>query len=108
METKNFRYHAYRSYALYIHGLLGKFNRKVIPACLVKRIRDMYPSDGGYTGYIHVDPNSGEVVPHDELEQLQIELAGELATLLCGPFDHHAGISIFGDVFYNDMLLKIM
>ena len=78
MKNENYRYHAYRSYVKYIYGLLGKFNRKVVPACLVKRIREFYPSDSGsYVGYVHINPETGEEVPHDELEQLRMELEGE-------------------------------
>ena len=71
MKNENYCYHAYRSYVKYLYGLLGKFNRKVVPACLVKRIREFYPSDSGsYVGYVHINPETGEEVPHDEPEQI--------------------------------------
>ena len=83
MTTTNYRYHAYRSYTSYIHGLLGRWQRKVVPACLVKRIRELYPSaDNTYVGYIHVNPETGEEIPHDELEQLQMELEGKNGNIL--------------------------
>ena len=87
MTTTNYRYHAYRSYTSYIHGLLGRWQRKVVPACLVKRIRELYPSaDDTYVGYIHVNLETGEEIPHNELEQLQMELDGKngnIVVVLC-------------------------
>lgn len=52
MTNKNYRYHAYRSYIQYMHGRLGRKNRRVIPACVVAKIRSIWPStDGLYVGY---------------------------------------------------------
>ena len=59
MTNKNYRHHAYREYVEYIHGLLGKHNRKVIPSCVVWYIRGRWPDPhGNYTGY---KPGSDEV-----------------------------------------------
>ena len=45
---------AYHQYSAWSHHYesLGRGNRVVIPACVVKRIREEFPSqDGHYTGY---------------------------------------------------------
>ena len=41
-----------RQFILLAHGYLGKGNRKVIPSCAVKMIRNQYPSpDNVYMGF---------------------------------------------------------
>lgn len=66
MTNTNYRYHAYRSYISYMHGRLGPRNRRVIPACVVAKIRSLWPSeDGTYVGYKACDDGDGE--PQDEL-----------------------------------------
>lgn len=35
MTNKDYRYHAYRQYIMYMNAKLGRYNRKVIPACVV-------------------------------------------------------------------------
>ena len=46
------RHMAYRRYILWKYHRLGANNRRVIPSCVVKKIRQRYPSpDGIYTGY---------------------------------------------------------
>lgn len=49
---ESFRKAAYRQFALWQYGKLGRGNRKVIPACSVRRIRAQYPaSDGKYMDF---------------------------------------------------------
>lgn len=51
-STRAFRKAAYRQFVLDKYGYLGKGNRKVFPACVVKKIREHYPSQTGvYMGY---------------------------------------------------------
>ena len=46
------RYAAYRQFCWWVHARLGKGVRKIIPACVVSKIRETYPSkDGIYTGF---------------------------------------------------------
>ena len=66
MTNANYRYHAYRSYVDYIYGFLGKYNRRVIPACVTSYIRNMWP-DESYRGFVEVDEDGNEIpVPVDE------------------------------------------
>lgn len=52
------RFTAYRQYCLWAWGKLGKHNRKVIPSCIVCRIRDRFPDpNGNYTGFLDVEYN---------------------------------------------------
>lgn len=51
-STRAFRKAAYRQFILDRYGYLGKGNRKVCPACVVKTVRHHYPSQTGvYMGY---------------------------------------------------------
>ena len=56
---RSYRYAAYRQFTWFIHTKLGKGVRRVIPACVVKKIRERYPSEvGEYTGF-----KDGEELP---------------------------------------------
>ena len=49
---RSLRYAAYRQFGWRIHARLGKGVRRIIPACVVKKIRGEYPSaDSCYTGF---------------------------------------------------------
>ena len=49
---ESFRKAAYRQYVLWTYGKLGRGNRRVIPACVVRMIRAAYPApDGQYMGF---------------------------------------------------------
>ena len=48
-----FRKTSYRQYVLWRWGHLGYGNRRVIPSCIIWKIRDAYPEpDGEYMGYM--------------------------------------------------------
>ena len=48
----NYRKAAYRQYIMYQHGYLGRSVRKVIPSCVVWKVRDQYPApDNIYLGF---------------------------------------------------------
>ena len=51
-SPSNYRKAAYRQYIMYQHGYLGRAVRKVIPSCVVWKVRDNYPApDNNYLGY---------------------------------------------------------
>ena len=51
-SMESFRKAGYRQYALWRYGKLGRGNRRVIPTCVVRRIRTRYPApDGRYMGF---------------------------------------------------------
>eukprot|EP00795_Rhopilema_esculentum_P015960 gene15960-7292_t len=48
----SFRKAAYRQFTLWKYGRLGRDNRRILPSCVVKIIREAYPSpDGQYMGF---------------------------------------------------------
>ena len=58
----NYRYAAYHQFIWWVHDRLGRYVRKVIPACVVKAIRAVYPNaDGNYTGFRTHDESYSEV-----------------------------------------------
>lgn len=76
MDHASYRFHAYRSYINFMHGYLGRGNRRVIPACLVAYIRAHWPDpDDQYVGYKPVEDADEEEIPThfvfpDELDGL--------------------------------------
>lgn len=72
MTLKNYRYHAYRCYIFYIYGLLGRYNRKVIPSCVVNFIRQKWPDPmNNYVGFL-----AAETDDNDELNEVIGDLDG--------------------------------
>ncbi|XP_033114047.1 P2X purinoceptor 7-like [Anneissia japonica] len=56
IPNETFRLKAYRQFTYWVHDRLGKAIRRVIPACVVGRIRQEYPSDNGaYVGFKEAD-----------------------------------------------------
>ena len=57
---KKLRYVAFRSFSGWIHGYLGRGNRRKIPQCVTKAIRQAFPSPTGqYRGYLQRRPEAG-------------------------------------------------
>lgn len=50
-----YRHIAYRRFVLWIWHRLGRGNRKIIPACVVTKIRSVFPSEQ-YTGFQYPRP----------------------------------------------------
>lgn len=51
--NKSSRHAAYRQFILWIYGRLHRKDRRVVPSCCVKVIRDRYPDpEGNYKGFI--------------------------------------------------------
>lgn len=51
-SSNSFRKASYRQFCLWKYGKLGHGNRRVLPACVVRMIRQAYPAaDGHYMGY---------------------------------------------------------
>lgn len=53
INDQKLRYAAYRRYTVWIHGYLGRFNRKQIPQCATKAIKRAFPEEhpDRYTGF---------------------------------------------------------
>ncbi|XP_069109769.1 uncharacterized protein [Argopecten irradians] len=50
--NKSMRHSAYRNFTLWRHGRLGQGKRKVIPSCVIRKIRNKFPSSTNtYTGF---------------------------------------------------------
>lgn len=51
-DNNAMRHGAYRQFILWRHGRLGQGVRRVIPSCVVCKVRRVYPSaNGHYTGF---------------------------------------------------------
>ncbi|XP_057290227.1 P2X purinoceptor 7-like [Hydractinia symbiolongicarpus] len=63
VPNKAYRYAAYRQFTWWVHVRLGKSVRRVIPSCVVNKIRDTFPApDNIYTGF-----KDGRLVDENEL-----------------------------------------
>lgn len=52
LSVSTYRYVAYRQYTYWIHKKLGRKIRIAIPSCVVKKIRESFPSESGsYRGF---------------------------------------------------------
>ena len=52
---------AHRNFTSWVDGRLGPGIRRVIPSCIMERIRKQFPDeDGVYTGFIQGDNDSAE------------------------------------------------
>ena len=51
-KPSNFRHVAYQQYIIFSRGYLGRGNRKVVPSCVIWKVRDNYPApNNNYTGF---------------------------------------------------------
>ena len=58
---RTYRLLAYRNFTSRVHGRLGPGIRRVIPSCIVERIKKQFPEeDGVYTEFIQGDDDSAE------------------------------------------------
>ncbi|XP_014667403.1 PREDICTED: uncharacterized protein LOC106808979 [Priapulus caudatus] len=52
LTNRILRLAAYRQYTYWVHKRLGKGVRRVIPACVILKVREAYPEESGqYVGY---------------------------------------------------------
>ena len=55
-RNASWRFNAYRQFIIWVWGKLGRRNRKVVPSCVIWKIRDRFPdASGNYTGFMDVD-----------------------------------------------------
>ena len=53
---RTYRFAAYRQFTLLVHNRIGGIVRRVIPSCVVSKIREIFPApDGIYTGFKEED-----------------------------------------------------
>lgn len=53
---RSLRLAAYFQFTWWVHGYLGRGNRRVIPSCVVSAIRERYPeASGEYQGFQEAD-----------------------------------------------------
>uniref|UniRef100_A0A8C5Q8W9 P2X purinoreceptor 7 intracellular domain-containing protein n=1 Tax=Leptobrachium leishanense TaxID=445787 RepID=A0A8C5Q8W9_9ANUR len=58
----DFRKTAYRAFTMWVYGYLGPRRRRPIPACVVKHIREAFPSpDNTYMGFIYANSDGNAV-----------------------------------------------
>lgn len=54
-EMNELRKAAYRQFTLWKYGKLSKGDRRVVPSCCVKKVREAFPSESGH--YMGFRPN---------------------------------------------------
>lgn len=54
--NRSFRFASYTAFTWWVHGKLGRYNRRVIPSCVIWKIRDMFPEESGT--YVNFKPGS--------------------------------------------------
>ncbi|XP_073488788.1 P2X purinoceptor 7-like [Aquarana catesbeiana] len=55
-NNRRLRKTAYRAFIAWIYGFLGKGNRRVIPSCAIKVVREVFPDpNGSYVGFLYSD-----------------------------------------------------
>ncbi|XP_057295551.1 uncharacterized protein LOC130624317 [Hydractinia symbiolongicarpus] len=62
VPSQSYRYASYRQFSWFIHTRLGRGVRRVIPACVVAKIRTAFPSESGnYTRFREGGTNVPEI-----------------------------------------------
>ena len=46
-SNRSYRFAAYTAFTWWVHGKLGRYNRRVIPSCILWAIRGIFPEEGG-------------------------------------------------------------
>ena len=53
---RSYRYAAYRQFSWFTYTKLGRYVRRIIPSCVVTKIRDAFPeANGVYTNFVDDD-----------------------------------------------------
>ena len=47
-SNKSFRFAAYKQFIWFVYKRLGRGNRRVIPSCVVWKIRETFPEEDGF------------------------------------------------------------
>lgn len=62
IHFRAYRYAAYRQFCWFAHGKLGKKIRRVLPSCVISKVREEYPSKSGrYTGFKDAEEDDSEI-----------------------------------------------
>ncbi|XP_075707197.1 uncharacterized protein LOC142741743 [Rhinoderma darwinii] len=63
LNNRSLRMVAYRMFTVWVHGYLGRKNRRTIPACAVQKVRAMFPEENQvYVGFkLATDNNASEM-----------------------------------------------
>lgn len=66
LENKQLRFQLYRQASQFLHGYLGRGNRRRLPDCVTNLIKSWFPSEGGtYTGF-KSEPSTNDDSASDE------------------------------------------
>jgi hypothetical protein len=50
--NRNLRYYVYRQWTAWTYGYLGRNQRRTVPACVVRKLRERFPEkDGNYVPF---------------------------------------------------------
>ena len=64
---RSYRYSSYQQFIRWVFDRLGKKNRRVIPSCVLWKIRNIFPEENGYTSIMKMGRKTNEHVNENEI-----------------------------------------